>query len=141
MGRNPMGSVLSKRGLLAAGAAAVASLAFAAGDDGDVKIHDEQNGEPPLDVNNEPHVCKFFVIGFNFDAGQQIHWQIDQQPPTGNVTNVANGDLTADAQGDSQSALQSLPDGHYKLFWNFIGENGDAKHKVFWVECAPSTSP
>jgi LPXTG-motif cell wall-anchored protein len=32
----------------------------------------------------------------------------------------------------------TLPDGHYKLFWNFDGEKGAAKHKVFWTNCEGS---
>ncbi len=36
----------------------------------------------------------------------------------------------------------TLPNGHYKLYWNFTGEHGFAKQKVFWVACgAPTPSP
>ena len=44
-----------------------------------------------------------------------------------------------DANGDGYTANQSLPNGHYKLFWNFTGENGAAKQKVFWVKCPAAT--
>ncbi|WP_051732587.1 hypothetical protein [Kitasatospora phosalacinea] len=116
--------------------------AHAAGDNGDVKIHDA--GTPADSQNNDPKVCKFYIVGLNFDPGQTVTWHIDQQPPTGNAQ-VLSGSLVMPT-GNARTADQSLPDGHYKLGWNFVGENGDAKQKVFTVDCggvgsSPSPSP
>lgn len=129
----------------AAAGAAVAPTAGAAGapgDNGTVKIH--QSGTPVTDDRNEPHVCTFYLDAFGFDSAQSVSWQIESWPPTGNGTVVSSGTLTLDASGNGFTSDMTLPDGHYKLFWNFAGENGAAKHKVFWVTCessSPSPSP
>ncbi|MEV7217687.1 hypothetical protein AB0O31_31915 [Kitasatospora cineracea] len=133
--------------LLRAAALAVLPLAASAvpahaapGDNGDVKIHD--SGTPADKTDDDPKVCKFYVDGLNFDPGQAVDWHIDQQKPTGAVQ-VLSGELTMPT-GNNRTADQSLPDGHYKLFWNFKGEHGDAKQKVFEVDCtsaSPSPSP
>jgi hypothetical protein len=108
------------------------------GDNGDVKIHNSTTAV--TDQRNEPHVCQFYLDGFNFDPNQSVTWNIKSWPPTGDRTTVLSGTLTMDANGDGHTADQSLQNGHYKLFWNFAGENGAAKHKVFWVKC-PATPP
>jgi hypothetical protein len=93
------------------------------------------------DHQNDPQdVCQFYLDGFGFDGAQSVTWYIDSWPPTGNKTEVLNGSLTMDASGDGYTDNQSLPNGHYKLFWNFTGENGAAKQKVFWVKC-PAAEP
>ncbi|MFJ5229334.1 hypothetical protein ACIQBJ_05475 [Kitasatospora sp. NPDC088391] len=110
----------------------------APGDNGDVKVHDSATGVDSQ--NDDPKVCTFYLDGFNFDAGQSVSWHIDQQPPTGNAQ-VLSGTLPLPT-GHARTVDQSLPNGHYKLFWNFTGENGDAKQKTFMVDCpAPSGSP
>jgi len=132
---------------LAASSAAVlfasqAAFATAApGDNGTVKVHDSTT--PVTDHQNDPQdVCQFYLDGFGFDGAQSVTWYIDSWPPTGNGTEVLNGSLTVDASGDGYTDNQSLPNGHYKLFWNFTGENGAAKQKVFWVKCpAPEPTP
>lgn len=124
----------------------VAGTAFAGGDNGDVKVHNTTTSV--TDQRDEPKVCTFYLDGFNFDPGQQIHWEIDAwaDNDTDKGTKVLEGTLTAgpDQNVPSRTADQpKLKDGQYKLFWNFVGENGAAKHKVFKVECAatPPTSP
>jgi hypothetical protein len=123
---------------------AASGLAAAApsGDNGTVKIHNSTT--PVTDPRNEPHVCVFYLDAFGFDPGQSVSWTIKSWPPTGNRTVVASGMLTMDSQGNGHTGNMTLPNGHYKLFWTFAGENGSAKHKVFWVACAttsPSPSP
>jgi hypothetical protein len=119
--------------------AASASLTAAVGngDNGTVKIHNSTT--PVTDPRNEPHVCVFYLDAFGFDAGQSVSWQIKSWPPTGDRTVVASGTLTLDSSGLGRTGDMSLANGHYKLFWNFTGENGFAKQKVFWVACAVST--
>ncbi|BCJ29693.1 hypothetical protein [Actinocatenispora sera] len=121
---------------LAAGAPA-AAFATAPGDNGTVKIH--AAGTPVDDHRNQPHVCVFYLDAFGFDTAQSVSWHIDQQPPTGRAENVETGTITL-ADGTGHTDDLRLPDGHYKLYWNFAGEHGKAKHKVFWVDCA-SASP
>ena len=106
------------------------------GDNGDVKIHN--SGTATDDVRDEPHVCAFYLDAFNFDGVQQVSWWIDEHPPTG-TDKVLDGTITLDGNGHGYTSDLSLPDGHYKLYWTFDGENGDAKHKVFWVDCAESS--
>lgn len=113
---------------------APAAYATPNGDNGTVKIHDATTDE--LLKKNEPHVCTFYLDAFGFDGGQDVSWQIIEMPPTGTKGTVAEtGSLTLDAEGHGRTSDLSLADGHYKLVWNFDGENGRAKHKVFWTDC------
>jgi len=110
------------------------------GDNGTVKIHNSTT--PVTDPRNEPHVCVFYLDAFGFDAGQSVSWQIKSWPPTGDRSVVSSGLLTLDGGGAGFTGDMTLPDGHYKLLWNFTGENGLAKQKVFWVACTtPSPTP
>jgi LPXTG-motif cell wall-anchored protein len=105
------------------------------GDNGTVKIHDASTGEELM--KNEPHVCSFYLDGFQFDGAQEVDWRIEAIAPSSNKgETVKSGTLTLDAEGHGRTDDMTLPDGHYKLFWNFDGENGSAKHKVFWTDCA-----
>jgi hypothetical protein len=108
------------------------------GDNGTVKIH--RSTTAVTDRRNEPHVCVFYLDAFGFDPGQSVSWQIKSWPPTGDRTVVDQGTLTLDSSGDGRTSDQTLPNGHYKLFWTFSGEHGAAKQKVFWVSC-PSSTP
>ncbi|MFF0463048.1 hypothetical protein [Streptomyces mexicanus] len=137
---------LIRTGALTAGVSAalvIAPVAHAAshdsrpGDNGTVKIHDAKTGEELR--RNEPHVCTFYLDAFGFDAGQAVHWHIEAWAPTAKVKGetVKSGDITLNADGHGRTEDLSLPDGHYKLFWNFDGEKGAAKHKTFWTDCAP----
>jgi hypothetical protein len=108
------------------------------GDNGTIKIHNSTT--PVTDPRNEPHVCVFYLDAFGFDPGQSVSWQIESWPPTGDRTVVDQGTLTLDSAGDGRTSDQTLPNGHYKLFWTFAGEHGAAKQKVFWVSC-PSPTP
>ncbi|MEU1707947.1 hypothetical protein ABZ478_21595 [Streptomyces sp. NPDC005706] len=115
-----------------------AAHATAPGDNGTVKIHDARTGEEPR--RNEPHVCTFYLDAFGFDGVQRVDWHIEAWAPTASVKGetVKSGALTLDTGGHGRTEDLSLPDGHYKLFWNFEGEKGAAKHKVFWTDCAGS---
>ena len=128
-------------GASSAGALPVAGQAKTAvpGDNGDVKIHNSTT--PVDDQRNEPHVCVFYLDAFNFDSVQSVSWWIEAWAPTGTKgTVVDSGVITLDSSGNGFTTDQTLPNGHYKLFWTFAGEKGAAKHKVFWVSC-PATPP
>lgn len=131
---------LNRAGVLSAVATAAflvapAAHATAPGDNGTVKIHDATTGEELR--KNEPHVCTFYLDAFGFDAVQEVDWHIEAWAPTADVkgATVKSGEITLDADGHGRTDDLSLPDGHYKLFWNFDGEKGAAKHKVFWTDC------
>ncbi|WP_214325398.1 hypothetical protein [Nonomuraea sediminis] len=109
------------------------------GDNGDVKIHKWTT--PEDDQRDEPHVCVFYLVGFNFDAAEKVSWEIQSWPPTGDKTTVKSGTLVLDNNGHGRTVDMTLTNGHYKLFWKFVGENGAAKQKVFWVECEPTPTP
>jgi hypothetical protein len=109
------------------------------GDNGTVKIH--RSTTPVADRRNQPHVCSFYLDAFGFDPGQSVSWQIKSWPPTGDRTVVASGVLSLDGSGAGRTGDMTLPDGHYKLLWNFKGEKGFAKQKVFWVACGAPTPP
>ncbi len=123
--------------------AASATFAVAPGNNGTVKIH---NGgrEPSPVIKNQPHVCTFHLHFFFADAGQKGKWWIKSWPPTGRKVTVLAGSYTTNARGVYRTPASpnaySLPDGHYKLFWQ--GRNSkNVKHKVFWVKCAPPAPP
>ncbi|MEU6089182.1 LPXTG cell wall anchor domain-containing protein [Streptomyces sp. NPDC047085] len=134
---------LFRAGALTAGVSAAllcapVAHATAPGDNGTVKIHDARTGEELR--RNEPHVCTFYLDAFGFDGGQQVDWHIEAWAPTAATKGetVKSGALTLDADGHGRTEDMSLSDGHYKLFWNFEGEKGAAKHKVFWTDCSDS---
>src|SRR5215831_10949985 len=114
-------------------------LAAKNGDNGTVKIH--RSTTPVADPRNQPHVCSFYLDAFGFDPAQSVSWQIKSWPPTGDRTVAASGVLSLDSTGAGHTGDMTLPDGHYKLFWNFTGEKGFAKQKVFWVACGAPTPP
>lgn len=127
--------------VLAAVAGAGTTASAAPDDNGDVKIHN--SGTPVDDDRNEPQVCVFYLDAFGFDGLQQVGWHIDQQPPTG-TSQVSQGTITLDENGRGYTTDMTLPDGHYKLYWTWEGENGAGKSKVFTVTCtsaSPSASP
>ncbi|MFI9258878.1 LPXTG cell wall anchor domain-containing protein [Streptomyces sioyaensis] len=140
-----MRPLVSAGTLTAAVAAALllcpSAYATAPGDNGTVKIHDAKTGEELR--KNEPHVCTFYLDAFGFDGAQQVDWHIEAWAPTADVKGetVKSGSLTLDGEGHGRTQDQSLPDGHYKLFWNFDGEHGRAKHKVFWTDCKDRSQP
>ncbi|MFI0966862.1 hypothetical protein ACH4S8_36590 [Streptomyces sp. NPDC021080] len=129
--------------LAVAGAALLGAPAAVAapGDNGDVKVHDANT---PFDnERDDPKVCQFYLDGFDFDGGQQVSWSIATQPPTAGGP-LLQGRLFTSATGRGRTGNLTLPDGQYKLTWNFQGENGAGKSKVFKVDCpvsAPSPSP
>jgi hypothetical protein len=114
----------------------------APGNNGTVKIHEGGTETEPI-VRNEPHVCTFHLHFFFADAAQTGDWWIESWPPTGDGTVVLSGTYTTDANGEYRTppapGTYSLPDGHYKLFWQGRNEQ-NVKHKVFWVEC-PAPTP
>ena len=116
-------------------AAPAAAHATSPGDNGDVKIHKSSTDE--FDQRDEPHVCAFYLDAFNFDGLENVGWHIEAWAPSADTKGetVLTGSITLDGKGHGRTQDLSLPDGHYKLFWNFEGENGAAKHKVFWTEC------
>jgi hypothetical protein len=127
--------------LLGTAGASGASPGGAPGNNGTVKIHDGAD-EPAPEVRNEPHVCTFHIHAFFLDPGQVVTFEVQSWPPTGDRTTVLTGTITADDEGegrDPADTAYSLPDGHYKLFVD-TGEGTPIKdkHKVFWVECAPT---
>jgi hypothetical protein len=114
------------------------------GNNGTVKIHDGPTETDSGQVRNEPHVCTFHLHFYFADPTQAGSWEIQEWAPTGEKgTVVLSG--TYDTAGDGEDrqpaeGVYTLPDGHYKLFWDGDAAKHD-KMKVFWVECAtPSES-
>ncbi|MFD5521586.1 hypothetical protein [Streptomyces sp. NPDC127066] len=132
------------------GAGALAALAVAGttllgapaavaapGDNGDVKVHDANTAFD--NQQDDPKVCHFYLDGFDFDAGQLISWSIAHQPGAAGDPVLA-GTLSASRTGRAGTRIFTLSDGQYRLTWNFQGENGAGKSKVFRVDC-PVGSP
>lgn len=104
------------------------------GNNGTVKIIDA-TGDYDLDKDNDPHVCAFYVAGFNFDSGQTGTYTITGQAPTADRVGTS-GSYRANADGKWATPTVRLMDGHYKL--DVQTGQGDGKHKVFWVDCQKS---
>ncbi|WP_327315600.1 LPXTG cell wall anchor domain-containing protein [Streptomyces sp. NBC_01235] len=126
---------LSAVAAVAVFAAPVTAHAAPPGDNGDVKIHKSTTDE--FDERNEPHACSFYLDAFDFDGLAKVDWHIEAWAPSADSKGetVKTGSITLDGKGHGRTEDLSLADGHYKLFWNFEGEKGAAKHKVFWTEC------
>ncbi|MFI6406430.1 hypothetical protein [Streptomyces sp. NPDC050548] len=126
-------TVLAAAAIVVSGAPA----AVAAGDNGDVKIHEV--GTLFDDQSNDPKVCDFYIDAFNFDTVQEVTWSIETQPSVlGGATRT--GSITLTGGTGHTMPVATLPNGQYKLTWNFVGENGKAKQKVFKVNC-PTPPP
>ncbi|GAA3737190.1 hypothetical protein HDA32_005477 [Spinactinospora alkalitolerans] len=132
--------ILGSASLAMGGTAAAAPFKGPNGDNGTVKVHDSATDAE--DPRNEPKVCEFYLVGSNFDEAQEVSWRIKSWPPTGTKEVVDEGSLTLDGEGHGRTGDLGLPDGHYKVFWEFEGQNGNGgKHKVFWVDCGEEETP
>lgn len=116
------------------------------GNNGTVKVHDGPDEPDPITLN-DPKVCTFHLHFFFADPEQYGAWWIKSWPPTGDKSIVLEG--TYDTSGDGEDrqpadGAYSVPDGHYKLFWQGDDDTTTVqmiKHKVFRVECQPVATP
>ena len=125
--------------VFALGPMAMAAQPEVPGNNGTVKIH-EGAGEPASERRNEPHVfCTFHLHFFFADAGDSGTWEIQKWSPGSKGDVVLNGTYLTDENGedrDPDAGTYSLPDGHYKLFWDGdLDTRKHDKHKVFWIDC------
>jgi hypothetical protein len=122
------------------GAAPAAAKPNAPGNNGTLKVHEDQ--EPSPEIKNQPHVCTFHLHGFHFDDNSSGSWWIKSWPPTGDRSVVKSGGFSADGTGEWRTAQMSLPNGHYKAYAKQENEPtpGGDKQKVFWVRCAATTT-
>jgi LPXTG-motif cell wall-anchored protein len=150
----------ARRKLLAAiigGAAAIALVASPAqaspagaggepteppGNKGTVKIH--RSTTPDSDRRDEPKVCAFRIVGFGFPDDSHIELSIEGHggPNAGSgsfADTIEADELSAD--GDWAIAGPTLPDGMYKLTADNTTAPGNAKHKVFKVDCGGGELP
>jgi hypothetical protein len=127
--------------LLVASVAMVAQPAQATSNFGTVKIH-EGNTETENVVDNEPQVCTFHLHWMFYTAWSSGTWRIESWPPTGDGTTVLSGTYLTGWDGTYRSPaspdVYSLPNGHYKLYWQGTWDR-TPKHKVFWVVCEEPT--
>lgn len=106
------------------------------GNQGTVKIHESTT--PDSDRRNEPKVCAFRIVGFGFPDDSDIELSIEGHGGPNAGTGSYAGTVGADdlsAEGDWAIAGPSLADGMYKLTTDNTTAPGNAKHKVFKVEC------
>jgi hypothetical protein len=108
------------------------------GNNGDVKIHDVDTSKQ--DHRNEPHVCRFYIEGFNFDGSSSGTWRIEGWAPTGSGVASSGTWGPSNTSGSWWTGDMTLASGHYKLFAKQTAPNtiGGEKQKVFWVDCATS---
>src|SRR5918999_5413610 len=76
------------------------------GNNGTIKVHDNNPGEPDPEVKNQPHVCEFDLHFFFADANQSGDWWIESWPPTGDRSVVLSSDTEGtyltDANGEDR---------------------------------------
>jgi hypothetical protein len=126
------------------------------GNNGTVKI--ERDGPADEDKGNEPigDGCIIWLEYYGFDQGQTADITFTAQPPSGTSVLVADKavPISDDAAGGGQdrdgviaynltSAVQGLKAHpkqgyHIKLSSDSLQAPGGAKHKVFWIKCAPA---
>lgn len=90
------------------------------GNNGTVKIH--KPGTDADDRRDEPKVCRFSVVAFDFDGAQKVAYQI--QSWSGRVSDrrvVARSSITLDAEGHGSTGVLRLSEGHYKLTFVAVG--------------------
>ena len=111
------------------------STAHAANAKGSLTVHAE--GTAVEDENNEPHVCSFRLVADNYEATDTgITYSFSRiAPSTPQADGLLPGSITL-VDGEGQTDLLSLPNGHYKPHGQIVGdENGADNFKAFWVEC------
>jgi hypothetical protein len=124
------------------------------GNNGTVKV----DGQPYDDgKGNEAHVgCQFRLKFYGFDADQHANITFDAHAPSGSGVLQKESDvlISDDAAGGGQdldairyydastwdlSGLTAKKQGyHVKLSVDVLEAPGGAKHKVFWINCAPA---
>ena len=152
-------SVLALLGAMAAGPAGAAEKSPPGdppGNNGTVKI--ERDGPADEDKGNEPigDGCIIWLEYYGLDQGQTADITFTAHPPSGTQELIADKavPVSDDDAGGGQdkdaviaynltSAVQGLKAHpkqgyHIKLSSDSIGAPGGAKHKVFWVKCAPA---
>jgi hypothetical protein len=127
--------------ILVAGLTAAAQPTEATSNIGTVKVH-EANTESENIVRSEPQVCTFHLHWMYFWAFSSGTWWIESWPPTGDGSTVLSGTYMTGWDGKYRSpaapGTYSLPDGHYKLYWQGAQDH-TPKHKTFWVDCPDPT--
>jgi hypothetical protein len=107
---------------------------------GSLTVHAE--GTSIVDENNEPHVCGFRLVADNYDPSLTlIHYTFERYDTNPNQLGLAPGTISLTG-GEGQTAVLSLPNGHYKPHGQESAEAGADNFKAFWVECdAPGPTP
>ena len=103
---------------------------------GVLNVHDSTR--PADDPANDPKVCTFYLVAFNFDPNTTISWTISTQP---GGAFVQQGTIALDGNGHGRTPDMTLPDGMYKVETP-QGQGQGTQSKVFQVACAsPSPTP
>jgi LPXTG-motif cell wall-anchored protein len=129
------------------------------GNNGTVKIN-SQDVDSNDDISNQPHVpCDFQVEFFGFDEGQTATITFTIHPPSGDgdvllsETQTVSDDPAGGGLNDVDAVFkysgttfgldrfsaQPQQGFHVKLTIESAGVPGGKKHKVFWLQCAPTT--
>jgi hypothetical protein len=127
------------------------------GNNGTIKV--DRDGPADQDMGNEPigDGCIIWLDFYNFDQGQTADITFTAQPPSGKgETLIADKavPISNDAAGGGQdrdavigynltTAVQGLKAQpqhgyHIKVSSDSLQAPGGAKHKVFWINCAPA---
>jgi len=75
----------------------------------------------------------------NFDAAEPVTLHIEGQGGPNSGTGTFDAAVVADSNGEFVTGVISLSEGLYKLDADGAESPGAGKHKVFTVECPPTT--
>ncbi|WP_129309962.1 hypothetical protein [Streptomyces sp. L2] len=130
------GATVVLTALAAAGASWVAApMASAAGENGDIRVHDERHVTGTAltgSAKDDPVVCRFYLEAVNFDTLPSVVYTITPQPPLPTAATVSGTIQLAGGAGHTDPL--GLADGQYKITWT-VGTPPAVKSKVFRVNC------
>ncbi|TVL90578.1 hypothetical protein [Streptomyces sp. SAJ15] len=121
--------------LACGGGAAVlaAPVAVAApGDNGVIAVHSAST--PIAEQRNESKVCGFYLAGYGFEKVPEVTWAITPIARSAGARGLS-GQISL-AGGTGRTTNLTLPDGQYRLNWNFEGQTASSKRQSFAVDCS-----
>lgn len=135
MRRGRVAVALTTAATVAIGSIALAVGASADNNKGTIKVSDVAGCAA---VSNDPKIMdEFWIGGFNFASGEQGSLSIATQPGKSIVLGPVG--VTADGDGSFCAGPYTVPEGQYKVNFEFTSASG--KSKVFKVETTVPEEP
>jgi LPXTG-motif cell wall-anchored protein len=123
------------------------------GNNGTVKIQStDVDSVDNADSANDPHIsCNFSVTFADFDGPQDVTIKFNIVAPSGNGEELLSQDKSFDGSAtydyNGATDLKDLftftvqPQQGYHVKMTILVDGSEYKHKVFWLDCTPPTTP